>query len=80
MIEIKGISKRFGKLQVLNNVNLECIRGECIALIGPNGCGKTTLIKILSGAIKPTSGSFFINDDTYKKIDLIQYRINLFQI
>ena len=45
MIEIKDINKKFGKLEVLKNVNLSCKKGECIALIGPNGCGKTTLIK-----------------------------------
>lgn len=56
MIEIKSISKRFGKLQVLNRVNLECFRGECIALIGPNGCGKTTLIKSILGMVLPDDG------------------------
>ena len=59
---------------VLDKINLKINPGEKIYLEGDNGSGKTTLIKILSGAIKPTSGSFFINDDTYKKIDLIQYR------
>jgi Cu-processing system ATP-binding protein len=43
MIEINNLSKSFGKLKVLNSVNLSCKQGECIALIGPNGCGKTTL-------------------------------------
>jgi ABC-type bacteriocin/lantibiotic exporter with double-glycine peptidase domain len=59
---------------VLDKINLKINPSEKIYLEGDNGSGKTTLIKILSGAIKPTSGSFFINDDTYKKIDLIQYR------
>ncbi|HRG17956.1 MAG TPA: ATP-binding cassette domain-containing protein [Flavobacterium lutivivi] len=59
---------------VLDKINLKINPSDKIYLEGDNGSGKTTLIKILSGAIKPTSGSFFINDDTYKKIDLIQYR------
>ena len=42
MITIQNLSKKFGKLTVLKNINLELKRGECIALIGPNGCGKTT--------------------------------------
>ena len=56
MIKIKNLNKKFGKLQVLNNINLEFKKGECIALIGPNGCGKTTLIKSILGMVIPDSG------------------------
>jgi ABC-type bacteriocin/lantibiotic exporter with double-glycine peptidase domain len=59
---------------VLDKINLKIEPTEKIYLEGNNGSGKTTLIRILSGAIQPTSGSFFINDDTYRKIDLAQYR------
>lgn len=57
MIEISNLSKKFSKLKVLNNVNLSCREGECIALIGPNGCGKTTLIKSILGMVIPTEGT-----------------------
>ena len=57
MIEIHHLSKSFGKLQVLRDVSLSCAPGQCIALIGPNGCGKTTLIKSILGMVLPTSGS-----------------------
>lgn len=57
MIEIKNIYKKFGKLQVLSDVTLDCKKGECIALIGPNGCGKTTLIKSILGMVLPDKGS-----------------------
>ncbi|MFN8165930.1 MAG: ABC transporter ATP-binding protein [Bacteroidia bacterium] len=57
MIEIKNISKRFGKLKALNAINLDCGNGECIALIGPNGSGKTTLIKSVLGMVVPDEGS-----------------------
>ena len=56
MIETIELSKNFGRLQVLKNVNLQCNKGECIALIGPNGCGKTTLIKSILGMVIPTQG------------------------
>ena len=59
---------------VLDKINLKIEQSEKIYLEGDNGSGKTTLIRILSGLIPPTSGSFFINDDTYRKIDLDQYR------
>jgi Cu-processing system ATP-binding protein len=45
MITINNISKHFGKLKALDQLNLQFNSGECIALIGPNGSGKTTLIK-----------------------------------
>ncbi|WP_333876537.1 peptidase domain-containing ABC transporter [Flavobacterium sp.] len=59
---------------VLEKINLTIEQSEKIYLEGNNGSGKTTLIRILSGLIKPNSGSFYINDDTYRKIDLEQYR------
>jgi Cu-processing system ATP-binding protein len=61
MIEINNINKKFGKLEVLKNVNLSCKSGECIALIGPNGCGKTTLIKSILGMVLPDNGSIEFN-------------------
>lgn len=59
---------------VLEKINLTIEQSEKIFVDGNNGSGKTTLIRILSGLLKPTSGSFYINDDTYRKIDLDQYR------
>ena len=61
MINIKNINKKFGKLNVLNDVNLHFQKGECIALIGPNGCGKTTLIKSILGMVLPDNGSIEFN-------------------
>jgi ABC-type bacteriocin/lantibiotic exporter with double-glycine peptidase domain len=60
--------------EVLSEINLKIQPSEKIYLDGLNGSGKSTLIRILAGLIQPTSGSFFINDDTYRKIDLTQYR------
>jgi Cu-processing system ATP-binding protein len=61
MIEIKNINKKFAKLNVLDDVNLSFKKGECIALIGPNGCGKTTLIKSILGMVLPDNGSMEFN-------------------
>ncbi len=62
MITIKNISKTFGKSTVLNNLNLTFNKGECIALIGPNGCGKTTLIKSILGMVIPTKGDILFQN------------------
>lgn len=62
MIEIKNLSKKFGKLEVLKDIQLQCNNGECIALIGPNGCGKTTLIKCILGMVLPDKGEIKFDD------------------
>lgn len=67
MIEIKNLTKKFGKLNVLQDVSLSCKKGECIALIGPNGCGKTTLIKTILGMVLPDTGSIKFNKKSIVK-------------
>jgi ABC-2 type transport system ATP-binding protein len=57
MIELKNIVKRFGDLVAVNDISLSVGRGEFFAVLGPNAAGKTTTIKILTGLIKPTSGT-----------------------
>ncbi len=57
ILEVIGLSKRFGGLTAVDNFNLRAEKGEMIGLIGPNGAGKTTLYNILTGLIKPDSGT-----------------------
>jgi len=75
-LETENLSFQFPNtnLGILNNISLKINSGERILIEGENGSGKTTLIKVLSGLLHPTSGSFFINDDTFRKIDIKQYR------
>jgi len=61
MIIASNVSKRFGKLNALNDISVTCNRGECIALIGPNGSGKTTFIKCILGMVVPDSGFITFN-------------------
>ena len=56
MIEIKNLKKQFGKAVVLNNINLSIGEGKVTAIVGPNGSGKTTMIKSILGLVKPTEG------------------------
>lgn len=67
MIQLKNISKKFGRLRVLNNINVNFEQGECIALIGPNGCGKTTLIKTILGMVLPDSGEILFDHKMVNK-------------
>jgi ABC-2 type transport system ATP-binding protein len=55
-IEVEGLTKSFGKLRVLESVNLHVREGEVYGLLGPNGSGKTTLIRSLLGMVRPDSG------------------------
>lgn len=72
MINVQHLSKKFGTLNVLDEVNLNCEQGACIALIGPNGCGKTTLIKCILGMVIPTQGNIFFKGEDIAKT--FQYR------
>ena len=57
----ENLTKTYGKITALNNVNIVIPRGKIIGLLGPNGSGKTTLIKIMNGLLTPTEGSLTIS-------------------
>lgn len=63
-VSMTGISKRFGPVRALENANLEIARGSILGLVGQNGAGKSTIIKVLAGIIKPDSGAIVINGET----------------
>ena len=62
MIDIKGITKSFGALQVLKGINLHIRRGEVVSIVGPSGAGKTTLLQIVGTLDKPDEGNIILND------------------
>ena len=74
-LETEDLSFKFSdsSKEILHGLTLKIEQGERIAIYGANGSGKTTLIRILSGLLHPTSGFLYINDDTFRKINLKQY-------
>ena len=62
MIKVDSITKSFAQKKVIQNLNLEVKKEEILSLLGPNGCGKTTLLNILSGLIRQDEGNIYIND------------------
>ena len=62
MIDVKNISKSFGKLQVLKGIDLHIDKGEVVSIVGPSGAGKTTLLQIMGTLDKADEGSILINN------------------
>ncbi len=62
VLEVRGVTKRFGGLVVLRDVSFRVAPGEIVGLIGPNGAGKTTLFNIITGVLRPTSGRVTYRD------------------
>ena len=57
LLEVSGLSKRFGGVAALRNVDGHSVAGETLGMIGPNGSGKTTFVNMVSGHVKPDSGT-----------------------
>ena len=66
VLQVKGVSKRFGGLQALSDVGITILPGQVYGLIGPNGAGKTTFFNVITGLYTPDSGSFELGGETYK--------------
>lgn len=61
LVQMRGITKKFGGVEALRNVDLDAYAGEVLAIVGDNGAGKSTLIKILTGVYQPTDGTISID-------------------
>ena len=62
-IEVQNLQKHFKNIEAVRGINFSIKRGETLALLGPNGCGKTTTIGMLLGLIMPTAGKILINEE-----------------
>lgn len=68
MIDIKNITKSFGNLQVLKDINLHINKGEVVSIVGPSGAGKTTLLQIIGTLDKPNSGTICLDGIDVNKL------------
>jgi simple sugar transport system ATP-binding protein len=72
LLRVEGITKRFGGVTALDDVGFSINKGESLTLVGENGSGKSTMIKIISGVYTPDEGDIYINGKQYKKMTPIE--------
>ena len=72
-VELKGLAKSFGKVTVINNMNLEIEQGEFLVLLGPSGCGKTTALRMIAGLETIETGELYIGGKLMNEV-LPKYR------
>ena len=70
MIHVENLTKYYGDLCAVDQINLDIQKGEILGLLGPNGAGKTTTLRMLTGFLRPTSGSIHVKDYTIDKHSL----------
>jgi ABC-type lipoprotein export system ATPase subunit len=70
LLELNGVSKDYGDIDVLRDVNLRLNEGESIAIVGPSGSGKSTLLNIIGTLDRPTSGSVFFDGDDLLRLSV----------
>lgn len=67
MVEVKNISKKYGRKQALSNVNIAVNDGSVVSVVGKNGSGKSTLLSIIAGILKPNSGEILLDGNNISK-------------
>ena len=74
MIQLHGITKSFGSLQVLRGIDLQVNRGEVVAIVGPSGAGKTTLLQIMGTLDRPDEGEVIIDGENVSRLSATRLR------
>ena len=77
IIQIRNVSKRFGKVTAVDNVSLDILSGEFFVLLGPSGCGKTTLLRMIAGFELPTEGQILIDGQDMANVSPNKRPVNM---
>ena len=68
VVELKGVSKSFGSLRVIDNLDLRVEEGEALGIVGPNGAGKTTMLNLIAGSLHPDSGQILFRGQDVTRV------------
>ncbi len=74
MLKVQEVTKNYGPIRALDNISLEVREGEALGLVGPNGSGKTTILKIMLGILRPTSGTVVFRDRELSEKDWKEFK------
>ena len=79
IVSVKNLSKKYGKTEILKDLNFSVAKNEHLSIIGPSGCGKTTLLRIIAGLEVPDTGEVYINEKvvTSSKLVVEPYKRNI---
>ncbi|MBV8537236.1 MAG: ABC transporter ATP-binding protein, partial [Alphaproteobacteria bacterium] len=61
-VELRGLTKRYGELAVVNDISLTVEHGRLVCLLGPSGCGKTTTLRLIAGFLEPSAGEIRVGE------------------
>ena len=76
IVRLENISKNYGKKEVIKNFNLEVMEGEFLTLLGSSGCGKTTILRMISGLEEVSSGKIYIYDEDVTEMEAMKRQVN----
>jgi ABC-type sugar transport system ATPase subunit len=76
-VTLSGVNKSLGAEKVIKNVNLEIKSGEFFVVVGPTGCGKTTLLKLIAGLIKPDEGEIYLDDEPINDLSPSERKVRM---
>jgi len=76
-VRLENLTKRFDRVTAVNNVSFEVANGEFFVLIGPNGCGKTTILRLIAGLIDPDTGNIYIEDKLVNNVKPAERGVNM---